>query len=591
MLKQLNLVNFRSFQNFKITFGDGAYLVGPNNAGKSTILTALRTADVLVRFAQRRNPTLRRLHEGRNFLAYPITLNEFPALQQSVHYEFDSSVEARFELTWTAGARLVAVWRKPYPDEPPDNFFYLEKLPGLQPRDIVNVRASFPLLGVIPILTPLDVEEERLTDDYVIDSISTRLSSRHFRNQLRLMKANGTFDEFRSYIAPWLDDFEFAYFEHHPGERNSSILDVYYREQGSRVGRELAWAGDGIQIWLQILYHIYRTRARETLILDEPEVYLHPDLQRKLVYLLEDTGRQTIVATHSSEMAAEADPKLVVIVDKSKSSARRARDDSDLELLSTALGTAFNLRLAKALRSRVALFVEGQDMTVLRRFAKTLGLPLLAAGSAVTTIPLRGYSRWSQVSPFAWLCENLFPKALIVFVVLDHDYRPKQVSEEIETAFAAEDIVAHVWERKELESYLLTPAVISRISGATEKIVSGILDQITLAMESDVFGRMLTERIKVEKSASRHETVVMAAFKTEFDAHWIDRQFRLDSCPAKDVISELNKRLKDAGYKTVSRRSLANRHRAGDIAPEMASFLQRVEHTAETGRVDAGTTA
>jgi energy-coupling factor transporter ATP-binding protein EcfA2 len=585
LLKQLQLINFRSFPNFKITFGDGAYLVGPNNAGKSTILTALRTADVLVRFAQRRNATLRRLHGNRNFLAYPIILNEFPALEQSVHYEFDSTVEARFELTWQSGARLVAVWQKPFPDEPPDNFFYLENIPGLQPRDVTSVRSSFPLLGVIPILTPLDVEEERLTDDYVLNSISTRLSSRHFRNQLRLMKADGTFDDFSRYIEPWLEGFEFAYFDHHPGDRNNSILDVYYREQGSRVARELAWAGDGIQVWLQILYHVYRTRQRETLILDEPEVYLHPDLQRKLVYLLEETGRQPIVATHSSEMAAEADPKLVIIVDKSRRSARRARDDSDLELLSTALGTAFNLRLAKALRSRVALFVEGQDMTVLRRFAKTLGLPLLSAGTAVTTIPLNGYSRWSQVSPFAWLCQNLFPEALIVFVVLDHDYRPKQLSEEIESAFEAEGIVAHVWQRKELESYLLTPSVISRISGASEKVVTNLLDQITLAMESDVFGQMLTECIKVEKSATRHESVVMASFKTEFDGLWGNLRFRLDSCPAKDVIAELNNRLKEAGYRTVSRRSLTSQHRVGEIPSEMTAFLNRVEAAAETGRV------
>ncbi len=242
------------------------------------------------------------------------------------------------------------------------------------------------------------------------------------------MKAAGNLEDFRKYISSWLDDIEFAYFDHHPGGRNTSILDVYYREQGSRVPRELAWAGDGIQVWLQILYHIYRTRDRETLILDEPEVYLHPDLQRKLVYLLEDTGRQPIVATHSSEMAAEADPKLVTIVEKSRKSARRAREDSELELLSAALGTAFNLRLARALRSKVALFVEGQDMTILRRFAKTLGLTLLSAGTGVTTIPLRGYSRWSQVSPFAWLCQNLFPKALTIFVVLDHDYRPKRFS-------------------------------------------------------------------------------------------------------------------------------------------------------------------
>jgi len=274
-----------------------------------------------------------------------------------------------------------------------------------------------------------------------------------------------------------------------------------------------------------------------------------------------------------------------MLIEKAGRSARRAHEESDLELLSAALGTAFNLRLARVLRSKVALFVEGQDMTILRRFAKTLGLTSLATGTGVTVIPLKGYSRWSHVSPFAWLCQNLLPKALTTFVVLDHDYRPKQVSEEIESTFAAEGVIAHVWNRKELESYLLTPRVISRISGASEQKVIEFLDEITLAMENDVFGKMLSERIRIERSAKRHESVIMTDFKREFDSLWVDRQFRLACCPAKDVISELNNKLKEHSYKTVSRRSLASQHRVGDIAQEMASFLRSVEAATVKGPV------
>src|SRR5215475_11161192 len=109
MLRQLRLKNFRSFRNFAIGFGDGAYLVGPNNAGKSTILTALRTADVLLRYAQRRNPTLHGLHNDRHYAAYPISLRDFPALMESVRYDFRGE-EASFQLTWTSDARLTAVW-------------------------------------------------------------------------------------------------------------------------------------------------------------------------------------------------------------------------------------------------------------------------------------------------------------------------------------------------------------------------------------------------------------------------------------------------------------------------------------------------
>jgi predicted ATP-dependent endonuclease of OLD family len=321
--------------------------------------------------------------------------------------------------------------------------------------------------------------------------------------------------------------------------------------------------------------------------MDEPEVYLHPDLQRKLVHLLEDTERQIILATHSSEVTAEADPRLVMLVEKGARRARRARDDADLELLSSALGTAFNLRLAKALRSKVVLFVEGQDMVILKRLAKTLDLSAVATENGVTVIALEGYSHWGEVGPFAWLCRSLLPEAIKIFVVLDHDYRPEKVSRDVEKSLSAEGVSAHVWHRKELESYLLTPSVLARVSGSTVEEINSDLDQITLSMEDDVFGKMLHERIKMEKSAQRHETMIMADFKKEFDSNWKDRQFRLSSCPPKRIVSELNNLLKQKDRRTLSMRSLATAHRLSEIPAEMISLLKQVdEATLEQKRID-----
>jgi predicted ATPase len=63
-------------------------------------------------------------------------------------------------------------------------------------------------------------------------------------------------------------------------------LDVYFKEASAHSERELFWAGDGMQIWLQILFHAYRQRRVDTLVLDEPDVFLHPDLQRRLIHIL-----------------------------------------------------------------------------------------------------------------------------------------------------------------------------------------------------------------------------------------------------------------------------------------------------------------
>jgi hypothetical protein len=469
---------------------------------------------------------------------------------------------------------MVAVWPPEESDEEP--FFYLERLQGMPIRTVSQARSDVPSLGVVPILTPIDHDEKLLNDNYVASNISGRLSSRHFRNQLRLMKARGELVAFLDFARPWLDGLELQEFRQHL-EPEGLILDIFYSEPGSRVPKELVWAGDGIQVWLQLLYHIYRVRSMPTLVLDEPEVYLHPDLQRRLVHLLESTGRQIVLATHSSEMAAEADPKLVILIERTRRRAQRARDEATLERLSAALGTAFNLRLARALRSKVVLFVEGQDMAILRRLAKTLDLPAIASERGVAVISLEGYTKWGQVGPFAWLCSELLPDTLKTFVVLDHDYRTEANARDVEAAFRQEGIEAHIWKRKELESYLLTVSVIARLSHAPVSVVQDMLDKVTAGMESEVFGRMLDERQREEVSGSRHLVNVATDFKAEFAQLWQNVDFRLYSCPAKQVIARMNDHLRDAGYKPVSARSLAASHRRDEIPGELAVVLRRVE--------------
>jgi hypothetical protein len=584
MLSKLRLINFRAFRDFTVGFESGVYLVGPNNAGKSTILTALRTADVLLRYARSRKPSLAVEHNGRKLVAYPLTLNDFPALQESVRHEFHNRNEARFELTWKSKAKLVAVWPAESGDgEVQEGFFYLERSPGIQVRDTTGVRNAFPMLGIIPPLSPIEHSEGVRENRYVRSSIATRLSSRHFRNQLRLLREDGEYGDFTTYVSEWLDDVELDSFDSHY-DGKEMILDVYYKEQGSNVPKELVWAGDGIQIWLQILYHAYRTRGLDTLILDEPEVYLHADLQRRLVHLLEGTGRQIIVATHSAEMITEAEPRLVTLVEKSRKFARRADDTIQLEILTKALGTAFNLRLARALRSNVALFVEGKDMVVLRRLAQVLEMNSIVTERGITVIPLEGYSRSVQVAPFTWLCRELLPEAIKVFVVLDRDYRSDDVIANVEQEFAKSGIVGHVWKRKELESYLITPEPIARIAGIAADVVEQILDDISSSMEGHVFGRMLSERMQMYKGSGTDVSVITTNFKREFDAAWRDRQYRLYACPAKDVLSELNNRLRSLNARAVSVRAIASAHRPYEIPTELISVLRKVEEEAAAQR-------
>lgn len=223
-------------------------------------------------------------------------------------------------------------------------------------------------------------------------------------------------------------------------------------ESASETEKEIYWLGDGVQVWLQVILHVWVNRAADTLVLDEPGVFLHPDLQRRLVTMLDDVQGQTILATHAPEILTETNRDSVVWIDRTMKASRRARDSAALDGLNTALGSGFNLGMARALRARVVLFVEGDDLKILRNIAKTVGAARIRSERGLAVIPLRGFTNWHHVEPFAWLCRDLLGDAVKIFVILDRDYRSDQVAHDLVAQLAGRSVRGHIWRRKELES-------------------------------------------------------------------------------------------------------------------------------------------
>jgi predicted ATP-dependent endonuclease of OLD family len=118
----------------------------------------------------------------------------------------------------------------------------------------------------------------------------TELSPLHFRNQLLI------FDDL-------YEDFVKAAEESWPGLRIRD-LELEQTERGIRLSQlvqdgrfvaEIGRMGHGLQIWLQAIWFLVRSNGAQTLILDEPDVYLHADLQRRLIRRLVSLPNQTIL--------------------------------------------------------------------------------------------------------------------------------------------------------------------------------------------------------------------------------------------------------------------------------------------------------
>lgn len=581
-LKSLKLVNYKGFERHSISLRGANVLIGANNAGKSTALGALRLISAMLPAARRTAPTTVGVVEGRSVRGWPISAAaiDISALAlENIRHDFRNA-ETRIEVSCSSGARVIASWAPAEDDGPePSGVLSVVSPPGksILPRTVAQTLV--PTISIVPTLTPLDQHESFVVDETLRRHASSRRAPRYFRNAL-----------FRLSEDEWQEFCSFVY-ERTPEVSNLSIrrsygnkddaFDLFYEEEASRNEREIAWAGDGIQIWLQALYHMWMQRAADVIILDEPDVFLHPDLQRRLARTLFSSAQQSVLATHSVEILAEADPGSAVWVDRARRSAERPRTDGALALLGRRLGSGYELGVGRALRSRTVLFVEGDDAPVLAVFARTLGILAVATSENYATVPLGGFSKNWRASAFSETMSALGGD-VASFIILDSDLR-SQVAIDAELAqVRASGARVHVWSRREIENYVLDAAAIAKVAGvpqsrATDLLASAIEAQRDEAAAALQAQRLDERRLKGGGTEGHSSKTVLENSAQEFNSLWATEDGRISIVDAKLVIKALNRELSRQGNRTLNVQSLAKSIPLSRVPAEISTVISEFD--------------
>jgi energy-coupling factor transporter ATP-binding protein EcfA2 len=581
VIEGVRLLRYKGFEDFDLRLGRQAVLVGPNNAGKTTLVQSLRLAASLLRFARRRNA-----YEAfeddvldsypRNVFGYPVAHVGVRELSwykdENLRHEFRN--DATGLVVWfKSKASLRVVW--PVSGAA---FFYIDKMPGVIARTAAEVRDCVPTIGVVPTLLPVEEREEVLEPHYVWESVGTRRTSRHFRNQLyhTRNKSSESFDSFTNFaVANTPEISSISLRDVYAASAHE--LDLFVTETATGKEKEVYWLGDGLQIWLQVLLHIWLNQDVETLILDEPDVFLHPDLQRRLIAILDDFDKQVVLATHAPEIVGEANKDAVVWVDRTRRRSRRAGEPAVLEKLNVVLGSGFNLGLARALRSRVALFVEGEDMKILRNLARAVGAENVRRERGLAVIQLGGFSNWHQVEPFAWLSRELLGNTVKIYVLLDRDYRGDATIRALQDALKGSEVNVHVWHRKELESYLLVPEAIARASGLEVKVAEQLMETAIQTLRLDAQASFISRRQHDAARGTDYRTVARAALP-EFENMWANPQERIKLVPPKSALSAIAREAQALGARPVSDRNISAVIKATEVDEEMSQVLLDIEY-------------
>jgi energy-coupling factor transporter ATP-binding protein EcfA2 len=283
-----------------------------------------------------------------------------------------------------------------------------------------------------------------------------------------------------------------------------------------------------------MLTHLIQSRHVSLFLIDEPDIYLHADLQRQLLNILRDLGPDILIATHSVEILTEAEVTDIIIVNKSNKSGKRIRNPAQLQDAFGIVGSSLNPILTHLSKTRRALFVEGKDFKIISQFARKLGKDHIANRRDFAVIPIGGFNIQKTKNLLEGI-ETALGNKISSFVLLDKDFRSfgevENICNDSKGIFGS----LMVFDRKEIENYLLIPKAIERaiqkrlnsrspIKPAQPSVSLDIMPYLESCIEEQhahVLSQLLSEneRFHREAKSSLHKSTINENFILQFAQH------------------------------------------------------------------------
>ncbi len=475
MITRVIIENFKRFERQEFPLEPVTVLAGQNNSGKTTLIQALSAwAFALDRWrAGRGAPIVRGDSDAIRRPGQPITRKDFTPLPLS-HFNLlwneratnwrnkdrdDSGkrkvgrlrpIHIRVEGKAENGASwgLTVEFRYQGPEQIYAN--------PLEYNDLVD-KSVLPGVTHCSAFSGIGAEEPRFDPGYRSLRIGEGKPGDILRNLL--LDIAGDEDAWKA-LAGDIEELFAVRLKKPEYDSAQPFILCEYEEQGASY--DLASAGSGFHQTLLLFAFIYG-RESTVLLVDEPDAHLHVWLQTRvfdrLRALARDRGRQLILATHAETILEEADPSQILSF---AGSPHLLSHGQDRDALRTAIRQVSPLHLLLAEKGRAVLYCEdSSDWRILEAWAKRLDHPAKRFFDNPFVHTLRG-RRPRDARHHLWGLRAV-DDGVRGLLLLDRDNR-----EDDEHEWHAETLGVHLWERYEIENYLLVPSAIERFIGADD---------------------------------------------------------------------------------------------------------------------------
>lgn len=221
--------------------------------------------------------------------------------------------------------------------------------------------------------------------------------------------------------------------------------------------------GAGVREALRLILDV-ELKKPKLLLLEEPEVHLHPGLEHAVHRYLQEKSEdiQIFFTTHSTNFIDTVSSQNIYLVKRNhqnRTVCERVGDGEAPIKIAPELG----LRLSTVFMFERLVFVEGpSDEAVLRQIAQTLNLDLARTG--VAFVHMGGIANFTHYAAEATL-DLLSQRRVRMWFVVDRDERD---DDEVKAMLArlGDRAKLHVLGRREIENYLFDENAISSLAAA-----------------------------------------------------------------------------------------------------------------------------
>lgn len=522
MIKKLKLTNFGPFIKYELVFdlADQSLilLTGKNNEGKSSIINALKFVDAATRVIGKRRQFV--TVDGELYYKLLVQDTEHINIKKTIH-NYSEQI-AMIEAIFTNNLKINVYL------DPENDMIYADYEGSTSP-------VMTQIFGFIPPLGPLNENEELMSISHIKSSINSSLAPRHLRNHMVQLLNKDDFQLIKQIVSSTWEGIELLDYEI---DYSSNKVYCYYSEQ--RMEREISWAGQGLQVWFQIITHLVRLRDVSILILDEPEINLHPQKQNELITIMNEYySGNVFIATHSVELMNHVNVSHIIHVKKSEPSPKikSTNDRKFLNLVRSEVGSNFNLIASQFEEFDHIIFTEDEsDFKIVKELASSINY-----SKKLFNIPIHGFSQYNKCLPYKEAYEMLIGKSINYTLLLDRDYYPDQYLQNLSDKLDINGIKTVFTPGKEIENLFLINSVISNL------FPKELQEEFTCFWNAffdthyyDSLGNFLSLHEKFLPSGLDTKTITKD-YTPKFHIGWNDPDTRNFLAPGKPALKEVRK--------------------------------------------------